>query len=131
MYVGSGAFNLLRNNLKLLESKGERQRKSTFFILGGRERHSDKERERRGRGLMGCRVVAGWDAGAPIMHTERLHLINYPTGRSRLLPYADNDAFPAAPLLRLMLPLAVLKHRCHLKRFLFQPRQGKRKVFHG
>lgn len=49
MYVGSSAFNLLRNNLKVHESKAGRQRKSVFFTLrvwraGGRERRSDKER---------------------------------------------------------------------------------------
>lgn len=76
---------------------------------------------------MGCRVVAGWDAGAPIMHTERLHLINYPTGRSRLLPYADNDAFPAIPLLRLTSPLAVLKHRCHIKKVSVPTTPGEEK----
>lgn len=105
MYVGSSAFNLLPNNLKLPESKWERQRKSIFFILRvwrASKRDAKIKRERKGRGLMGCRVVASWDAGTPIMHAEHLHLINYPTGLSRLLPYADNDASSAISLLRLM-----------------------------
>lgn len=132
MYVGSSAFNLLRNNLNLPESKGKRQRKSISFILrvlraGERDAQTERERKRKGRGLMGCRVVASWDAGTPIMHAERLHLINYPTGLSRLLPYADNDASPAIPLLRLMSPLAVLKRRCHKKKVSVQSRPGEEK----
>lgn len=77
---------------------------------------------------MGCRVVASWDAGTPIMHAEHLHLINYPAGLSLLLPYADNDASPAVPLLRLMSPPRSVEAEMPQKKVSVQSTPGEIKL---
>ena len=91
-------FNLLRNNLKVPfhEREGEHvlhiKSMCVCVCVCGRKGETDRQIERARPDGMPY-IANNWEARGPIMHTERVFFINYPTGLSPSLLYAHKDTF--------------------------------------